>query len=143
MGVPCLCGGVAGRPGVRGSLGVRIGGPDLDPPVQRDITYILERPTARSYRVAYGTRWIVQNVPHTDFIFYLDDDSFLNVPRLVLLLEALQDQEGRREKPDFSFQADVTTYRNEADRMESLVLGYMMQTDVNMAQSDICQMYFI
>merc|ERR1712079_595911 len=102
---------------------VLVGGPDVDPPVQRDVTYILDRPTSRAYRVAYGTRWIVENIPQTDFIFYLDDDSFLNLRRLVNLMESVRHAETFRteermlqlqEDDARGINKDVAKYRNEA-----------------------------
>lgn len=149
-----------------------MGGPDLDPPVKRDVTYILERPTSRAYRVAYGTRWIHRNVPETDFIFYLDDDSFLSVPRLLVLLESIYRHTNRQQvieareravaeghvdppvdaagnKPEpidplaglsLVEQMKRPPYVPQNDRMESLVLGYMMQTDTDMSQYDLCTM---
>ena len=68
---------------------VVLNGPDLDPPVKRDVTYILDRPTSRAFRVAYGTKWVYHYLPSVDFIFYLDDDSFLNIPRLFQLLASV------------------------------------------------------
>jgi len=33
---------------------ILVGGPDSDPPVKRDATYVLDRPSAHTYRIAYG-----------------------------------------------------------------------------------------
>lgn len=119
---------------------VHVGGPDMDPPVMRDITYVLDRPTSRAYRVAYGTRWIAENVPHTDYIFYLDDDSFLNIRRLIQMLEGIRVAEANTAAEKISRGETPEEYRNEADRMESLVLGFMMETDVDMGKYDVCEM---
>jgi hypothetical protein len=35
-------------------------GHDSDPDVARDITYFLDRPTSRGYRIAHGSAWIVE-----------------------------------------------------------------------------------
>eukprot|EP00971_Amphidinium_carterae_P220155 4370546-Amphidinium_carterae.1 len=61
---------------------VNVGGPDSDPPVVRDATYVLERPAARTWRLAHGTAWLMMHRPSLDYIAYLDDDSFLHLPRL-------------------------------------------------------------
>lgn len=90
---------------------VVIGGPDTDPPVARDITYVLDRPTSRAYRVVYGTKWIVENLPTVDYIFYLDDDSYLQIPRLFEYLESFELAWGMQEE-------DGGVYKK-----ESLVLG--------------------
>ncbi|CAK0790174.1 unnamed protein product, partial [Prorocentrum cordatum] len=42
---------------------VLVGGPDSDPPVPRDATYVLDRPAARAYRVAHGSRWLAEHRP--------------------------------------------------------------------------------
>ena len=55
--------------GISGDL-VVIGGPDSDPAVPRDATYVLDRPCARTYRLAHGTAWLVQNRPDLDFVMY-------------------------------------------------------------------------
>ncbi|CAD7946892.1 unnamed protein product, partial [Amoebophrya sp. A120] len=121
---------------------VVLNGPDLDPPVQRDVTYVLERPTSRAFRVAYGTRWVYLYLPSTDFIFYLDDDSFLNVPRLFQLLDgvAVTEQRNMMERQENGDENLSLRYRNERDRMQSIVVGYMMATDVDMGRYDVCEM---
>eukprot|EP00392_Amoebophrya_sp_AT5.2_P007742 g7757.t1 len=109
----------------------------------RDVTYILDRPTSRAFRVAYGTRWVHCYLPDTDFIFYLDDDSFLNVPRLFHLLDGVQIAEDRHlqeRKVDRNEKKLQLRYRNERNKVESLVLGYMMETDTDMGRYDICEM---
>ena len=57
-------------------------GPDSDPPVARDVSYVLDRPTGRSYKMAYGSQWLWQHLGHSfDFVLYLDDDAFVSLPR--------------------------------------------------------------
>ncbi|CAE8591566.1 unnamed protein product [Polarella glacialis] len=91
-----------------------VGGPDSDPFVNRDVTYVLDRPTARGYRLAYGTAWLAQHRPDLDFVMYLDDDSYLNVPRLLQRLE---------QHPT-----------------HSLAMGYTMETPLDMSKMSICDL---
>ncbi|CAD7975870.1 unnamed protein product [Amoebophrya sp. A25] len=121
---------------------VLLNAPDLDPPVMRDVTYILDRPTSRAFRVAYGTKWVHHFMPTVDFVFYLDDDSFLNVPRLFQLLESvsLNDQRDMQRRHEDKDALLDLRYRNERGKMESLVMGYMMETEVDMGKFDICEM---
>eukprot|EP00913_Durusdinium_trenchii_P009879 g9272.t1 len=67
---------------------VFVGGPDADPAVERDVTYVLERPTARGFRLAIGTAWLAEHRPDLDYVMYLDDDSYLHLPRLLTALQA-------------------------------------------------------
>eukprot|EP00929_Paragymnodinium_shiwhaense_P072623 TRINITY_DN36860_c0_g1_i2.p1 TRINITY_DN36860_c0_g1~~TRINITY_DN36860_c0_g1_i2.p1 ORF type:complete len:363 (-),score=53.07 TRINITY_DN36860_c0_g1_i2:458-1546(-) len=100
---------------------VVVGGPDADPFVQRDITYALDRPSARTYRIAHGTSWLIQHRPKLDFVVYLDDDSFLNVRLLFAYLTHL-DLHGLPEA-----------------QSESLIMGYIMETQVSYSELHICQ----
>eukprot|EP00439_Symbiodinium_sp_Y106_P046202 s1853_g5.t2 len=90
-----------------------VGGPDADPPVERDVTYVLERPTARGFRLAVGTAWLATHRTDLDFVMYLDDDSYLNVPRLLSLLEV--------------------------HNSPSLAMGYIMETELDMLDTHICK----
>ncbi|CAE7456355.1 unnamed protein product [Symbiodinium sp. CCMP2456] len=90
-----------------------VGGPDADPPVERDVTYVLERPTARGFRLAVGTAWLATHRTDLDFVMYLDDDSYLNVPRLLSLLEE--------------------------HNSPSLAMGYIMETELDMLDTHICK----
>lgn len=65
---------------------VMIGGPDCDTAVPRETAYVLDQPSARTYRVAFGTKWLTEHRPDLDFVMYLDDDSYLHIPRLTELL---------------------------------------------------------
>lgn len=65
---------------------VALPGHDTDPPVGRDVTYVLDRPTSRSFKTAFGSQWLV-NHRKFDFVLYLDDDSFISLPRLFDALE--------------------------------------------------------
>merc|ERR1712216_418320 len=47
---------------------VLIGGPDGDPPVERDETYVLDRPCARTYRLAHGTAWLAKHRAEVDYV---------------------------------------------------------------------------
>ncbi|KAF4716280.1 hypothetical protein FOZ63_034157, partial [Perkinsus olseni] len=91
--------------------------PDLDPPVKRDVTYVLDRPTARGSRILLATRWFLENNPFSEFVVYLDDDSFLSIPRLIPHLLQLTEKEATM-----------------------LVMGYLMSTplDVTVSGIDIC-----
>eukprot|EP00933_Yihiella_yeosuensis_P061955 TRINITY_DN64845_c0_g1_i1.p1 TRINITY_DN64845_c0_g1~~TRINITY_DN64845_c0_g1_i1.p1 ORF type:complete len:367 (+),score=44.67 TRINITY_DN64845_c0_g1_i1:116-1216(+) len=91
---------------------VFLGGPDSDPSVPRDVTYVLDRPSARGSRLAYGTVWLLENRPNLDFVAYIDDDSYIHVPRLLTKLE---------QHPS-----------------ESLAMGYVMQTQLDTTQADVC-----
>ncbi|KAF4656956.1 hypothetical protein FOL47_008662 [Perkinsus chesapeaki] len=93
--------------------------PDTDPPVKRDVTYVLDRPTARGSRILLATKWVMNNNPGTEFLIYLDDDSFLSLPRLIPHLLELSMAQGRM-----------------------LVMGYLMSTplDVSVSGLDICDM---
>lgn len=93
---------------------VRVGGPDSDPPVPRDATYVLERPCARTYRLAHGTAWLMKNRPDLDYVMYLDDDSFLRLPRL---LEHLEEQGSER-----------------------MAMGFLMQTNLDWSDTHICEL---
>lgn len=98
---------------------VQVGGPDSDPPVVRDATYVLERPCARTHRLAHGSRWLANNRPDSDFVFYLDDDSYLNLPRLFEHLQGL----GNRGDEDL------------------LAMGYTMETNLDWTDSThICEL---
>mmetsp|Transcript_75049 Transcript_75049/g.172004 ORF Transcript_75049/g.172004 Transcript_75049/m.172004 type:complete len:344 (+) Transcript_75049:56-1087(+) len=98
-----------------------VGGHDLDPPVAQDVTYVLPRPTARAYRVAFATRWLYHH-HDPDFVFYLDDDAFLSLPRLAMLL------------------LGVMTHHSEG--LDSAVVGFTMQTalDWSAMDMDVCDM---
>ncbi|CAE7572680.1 unnamed protein product [Symbiodinium natans] len=87
---------------------VEVGGPDSDPSVARDVTYVLDRPCARTYRLLHGSAWLAKNRPDHDYVMYLDDDSFLNIPRLV---QHLQHQQS-----------------------SSLAMGYIMETSLDWSQ---------
>lgn len=93
---------------------VVVGGPDTDPPVPRDATYVLDRPCARTYRLAYGTAWLAQHRPDLDFVMYLDDDSFLSLPRLLQRL-------ARQANP-------------------SLAMGFVMETSLDWSDTHICEL---
>lgn len=93
---------------------IEVGGPDTDPPVPRDATYVLDRPCARTYRLAHGTAWLAKNRPEQDYVMYLDDDSFLNVPRLLMHLE---------------HQAS-----------DSLAMGYVMETRLDWSDTHVCEL---
>eukprot|EP00929_Paragymnodinium_shiwhaense_P107741 TRINITY_DN74103_c0_g1_i1.p1 TRINITY_DN74103_c0_g1~~TRINITY_DN74103_c0_g1_i1.p1 ORF type:complete len:383 (+),score=71.98 TRINITY_DN74103_c0_g1_i1:189-1337(+) len=93
---------------------VFVGGPDFDPWVPRDATYVLDRPTSRGYRLAYGTAWLADNKPELDYAMYLDDDSYLHIPRLVEELK----QHGSR----------------------SLAMGFLMETTLDSTKTPICEM---
>lgn len=89
-------------------------GHDSDPGVARDITYILERPTSRGYRLAHGSAWISQHRPTVDYVLYLDDDAIVSVDRLLQVIEPIHDP--------------------------LLAMGYIMNTDLEHSQEDICDM---
>ncbi|CAJ1364529.1 unnamed protein product, partial [Effrenium voratum] len=89
-----------------------VGGPDSDPPVNRDVTYVLDRPTARGFRLAMGTAWLAAHRPDVEFVMYLDDDSYLHLPRLLSALEA--------------------------HNTPSLAMGYVMETELDMLDTHIC-----
>eukprot|EP00811_Abedinium_folium_P001466 NODE_11340_length_1293_cov_3.372213.p1 GENE.NODE_11340_length_1293_cov_3.372213~~NODE_11340_length_1293_cov_3.372213.p1 ORF type:complete len:353 (+),score=89.76 NODE_11340_length_1293_cov_3.372213:120-1178(+) len=91
---------------------VRVGGPDSDPPVARDETYVLDRPAARTYRIAHGTAWLAWHRKDLDYVAFVDDDSFVNLPRLMPFLVA-------RGTP-------------------SLAMGYLMTTDLDWSRIDVC-----
>lgn len=93
---------------------VIVGGPDSDPPVPRDATYVLDRPCARTYRLAHGTAWLLKHRPDLDFVMYLDDDSFLNLPRLFNHL---------------AFHAKP-----------SLAMGFVMETELDWSRTHICEL---
>lgn len=93
---------------------VFVGGPDSDPPVPRDATYVLDRPTSRGYRLAYGTAWLAEHRPELDYVMYLDDDSYLNLPRLLQHVEAAGSP--------------------------SLVMGFVMETLLDVTQTAICDL---
>lgn len=93
---------------------VVIGGPNSDPPVPRDATYVLDRPAARTYRLAHGTAWLVKHRPELDYIMYLDDDSFIQLPRLF----------------------DQLRVYNSA----SLALGFLMETDLDWSDMHVCNL---
>uniref|UniRef100_A0A7S1Q9S7 Hexosyltransferase n=1 Tax=Alexandrium catenella TaxID=2925 RepID=A0A7S1Q9S7_ALECA len=93
---------------------VVVGGPDTDPPVPRDATYVLDRPCARTYRLAYGSSWLAQHRPELDFVMYLDDDSFLHLPRLLGHLER--------------------------HTSASLAMGYVMETNLDWSGTHICEL---
>jgi len=93
---------------------VVIGGPDSDPPVNRDATYVLDRPCARTYRLAHGTAWLVRHRPNLDFVMYLDDDSFLQLPRLFEHIE-------RQNTP-------------------SLAMGFLMETYLDWSDTHVCEL---
>eukprot|EP00400_MALV-I_sp_L67-5_P000993 gene993-531_t len=89
-------------------------GHDSDPPVARDITYVLDRPTSRGYRLAHGTQWIVQHRQTVDYVLYLDDDAIVSVSRLLELIEQVQHP--------------------------LLAMGFIMNTDLEHSQEDICEL---
>lgn len=91
---------------------VFVGGPDTDPWVPRDATYVLDRPTSRGYRLAYGTAWLAQHRPDLDMVMYLDDDSYLHIPRLLQQLEQ--------------------------HNSESLAMGFAMETPLDMSKTSVC-----
>jgi len=93
---------------------VQIGGPDSDPGVPRDATYVLDRPCARTFRLAHGSAWLAVNRPNLDFVMYLDDDSYLHLPRLFGHLE----QSGS----------------------ESLAMGFTMETNLDWSDTHICEL---
>eukprot|EP00927_Polykrikos_kofoidii_P086533 TRINITY_DN9728_c0_g1_i1.p1 TRINITY_DN9728_c0_g1~~TRINITY_DN9728_c0_g1_i1.p1 ORF type:complete len:367 (+),score=38.67 TRINITY_DN9728_c0_g1_i1:146-1246(+) len=95
---------------------VQVGGFDSDPPVARDATYVLDRPCARTSRLAMGTAWLVEHRPEFDFVMYLDDDSFLNLPRLIhhLVAESLHPQP------------------------ESIAMGFVMETNLDWTDLHVC-----
>jgi len=94
---------------------VTVGGPDTDPPVPRDATYVLDRPCARTYRLAHGSAWLAQHRPELDFVMYLDDDSFLHLPRL------LQELSKRK-------------------ALDSLAMGFVMETNLDWSDTHICEL---
>eukprot|EP00928_Gymnodinium_smaydae_P044228 TRINITY_DN29519_c0_g1_i1.p2 TRINITY_DN29519_c0_g1~~TRINITY_DN29519_c0_g1_i1.p2 ORF type:complete len:384 (-),score=97.46 TRINITY_DN29519_c0_g1_i1:147-1298(-) len=94
---------------------VEIGGPDSDPYVVRDATYVLDRPCARTYRLAHGTAWLARNRPDADYVMYLDDDSFLHLPRLT---DRLASEPGG----------------------ESLAMGFVMETNLDWMDIHICEL---
>ena len=60
------------------------------PEVRRDVTYVLDRPAGRTYKIAYGSRWLWEHHgpeqttgESFDFVLYLDDDAFVSLPRLL------------------------------------------------------------
>ncbi|CAK8990679.1 unnamed protein product [Durusdinium trenchii] len=91
---------------------VFVGGPDADPAVERDVTYVLERPTARGFRLAIGTAWLAEHRPDLDYVMYLDDDSYLHLPRLLTALQA--------------------------HGSPSLAMGYVMETQLDTLETHIC-----
>eukprot|EP00913_Durusdinium_trenchii_P013698 g12861.t1 len=93
---------------------VEVGGPDSDPPVMRDVTYVLDRPCARTYRLLHGSKWLAEHRPNHDYVMYLDDDSFLNLPRLMAHLE-----------------------RQNSD---SLAMGFVMETELDWSQTHVCEL---
>ncbi|CAE8599946.1 unnamed protein product [Polarella glacialis] len=93
---------------------VQVGGPDTDPPVPRDATYVLDRPCARTFRLAHGTAWLAANRPEQDYVMYLDDDSFLNLPRLLFHLE-----------------------HQATDR---LAMGFVMETQLDWSSTHVCEL---
>ncbi|CAL1153320.1 unnamed protein product, partial [Cladocopium goreaui] len=93
---------------------IEVGGPDTDPPVLRDVTYVLERPCARTYRLLHGSAWLAKHRPHQDYVMYLDDDSFLNLPKLVDHLQLQQ--------------------------TESLAMGYVMETELDWSKTHVCEL---
>lgn len=93
---------------------VRVGGPDTDPPVPRDATYVLDRPCARTYRIAHGSAWLAEHRPDLDYVMYLDDDSFLHLPKLLHHLEF--------------------------HHSESLAMGYIMETKLDWADTHVCEL---
>jgi len=99
---------------------VEVGGPDTDPAAKKFDTYVLEdRPSALTYRTAAGSHWIVTNVPEFDFVFYLDDESYVHYPRLIV---RLQDAKERN-----------------AQSTEFFVVGYLMQTKLDPDELTICE----
>ena len=47
-----------------------LGGPDVDPPVAQDVTYVLSsEAAARTYRMALGSEWLIRNRPGWDYAF--------------------------------------------------------------------------
>jgi len=104
---------------------VLVGGPDTDPDVKRDVTYVLkDQPAARTFRTAAGTNWIANNVADFDFVLYLDDDSYVHFPRLVQLLTKLK----------------YISVHDDRERWKSLVLGYLMQTQLHPDATDLCEL---
>eukprot|EP00927_Polykrikos_kofoidii_P055597 TRINITY_DN49814_c0_g1_i1.p1 TRINITY_DN49814_c0_g1~~TRINITY_DN49814_c0_g1_i1.p1 ORF type:complete len:373 (+),score=31.06 TRINITY_DN49814_c0_g1_i1:67-1185(+) len=93
---------------------VFVGGPDSDPPVDRDVTYVLDRPTARGFRLAYGTAWLAAHRPSLDYVMYLDDDSYLHIPRLLRFLEL--------------------------HNSESLAMGFLMETALDYSRTSACEL---
>lgn len=89
-----------------------VGGPDSDPSVERDVTYVLERPKARGFRLALGTAWLAHHRPDLDFVMYLDDDSYLHIPRLLAALEE--------------------------HKTPSSAMGYVMETQLDTLDTHIC-----
>lgn len=89
-----------------------VGGLDSDPSVERDVTYVLERPTARGFRLALGTAWLAHHRPDLDFVMYLDDDSYLHIPRLLAALEE--------------------------HKTPSLAMGYVMETQLDTLDTHVC-----
>eukprot|EP00434_Breviolum_minutum_P001316 symbB.v1.2.001157.t1/scaffold47.1/size388503/12 len=89
-----------------------VGGPDSDPSVERDVTYVLDRPTARGFRLALGTAWLAAHRTDLDFVMYLDDDSYLHIPRLLAALEV--------------------------HNTPSLAMGYVMETQLDTLETHIC-----
>lgn len=93
---------------------VFVGGPDSDPWVPRDATYVLDRPTSRGYRLAYGTAWLAKHRQELDYVMYLDDDSYLHIPKLLNMLEMHTSQ--------------------------SLAMGFVMETVLDSTRSCVCDM---
>ncbi|CAJ1425815.1 unnamed protein product [Effrenium voratum] len=93
---------------------VEVAGPDSDPPVARDVTYVLDRPCARTWRLLQGSAWLAENRPEQDYVMYLDDDSFLNVPRLLQVLRA--------------------------QNSDSLAMGYVMETELDWSKTHVCEL---
>jgi len=91
---------------------VFIGGPDSDPPAKRDETYVLDRPTARSWKLAYGTAWLMQQRPDLDYIVYLDDDSYVHIPKLIQKIDL--------------------------HASPSLAMGYGMETELDITDVHVC-----
>eukprot|EP00971_Amphidinium_carterae_P224904 4461671-Amphidinium_carterae.1 len=92
---------------------VVIEGPDSDPPVHRDVTYVLDAPAGRTYRLAFGSEWLVKHRPGFDYVLYLDDDSFVDL--LALLLRVQQ------------------------EASPSLALGFLMQTQLDYTRAHVCE----
>eukprot|EP00931_Biecheleriopsis_adriatica_P058799 TRINITY_DN35091_c0_g1_i1.p1 TRINITY_DN35091_c0_g1~~TRINITY_DN35091_c0_g1_i1.p1 ORF type:complete len:371 (-),score=55.48 TRINITY_DN35091_c0_g1_i1:29-1141(-) len=119
---------------VHGDL-LLIGGPDSDPPVSRDETYVLPTPTARSYRAAYSAKWVEEHLHQVDYVMHLDDDSFLNLPLLIEILE--------KEEVRFAASQNVTPQgeqqnRHPGRRIDMLALGHLMETFLDYDQYNIC-----